>query len=186
VVWPTPAALAAARTPDTADDQASAQARASRTTFLIDGIFKRLSVMAQLKEYPSAEGQATAVWQYAQGLMEGSLQSDPAMRAAFGAEFKNRLCGGGSTSDAEVITMAEMMRSIPDQVSAETFDCFFSHAKEDVPLWSMMDTWRGSGLDKTPALVKLAASTSDPRTQRRFQSLQEEASQRMALVGHSQ
>src|SRR5262245_4885190 len=60
-----------------ADDEASATARASRTTFLIDSVFKRLALMSKFEELPSAEAQATAIAPYVEGLLEGALQSDP-------------------------------------------------------------------------------------------------------------
>jgi len=148
---------------------------------MVDSVFKRLALMSRFGEFASAEAQATAIAPYAEGLLEGALQSDPAMRAAFGAEFKARLCGSAPTTDAEIISLSQMMRIVPDQATPEAFDCFFSHAKEDVPLWSMMDAWRTTGLDKTPALTKLEATATDSRTQRRLLTPEEEARGRVAL-----
>ena len=144
------------------------QARVDRAGFLLDRVFEQLKRMSAREELPSAEAQATAVESYLTGLLEGAVDSDPGMRSAFGASLRSRLCGDRAPSDAEAISLARMVTVLPDVATAESLDCFFAKAKENVPLWSMLDAWRSSGLPKTAALARLEASAQDARTVRRL------------------
>jgi len=159
-------------------DPGLGQARVDRAAFVLDRVFERIRLMSAVDDLPSAEAQATAVGPYLTGLLEGAVQSDPGMRSAFGSALRSRLCGDRAPSDAEVISLAQMVTVLPDVATEESLDCFFAKAKEDVPLWSMIDAWRSSGLPKTAALARLEASAQDARTVRRLGDPEEQGRRR--------
>jgi hypothetical protein len=110
-------------------------------------------------------------------VVDGAIQADPGIRQAFSTQFTSALCERSLKPD-QVITMASLAVVLPDAATPQGFDCFFSHATEDLPLWSMLDAWRGSGLEKTPALARLQASATDERTTSRFMSRSDLVQQR--------
>jgi hypothetical protein len=178
-VAPQPLALplvtgSAARAGD--DPETVAEARGQRAGYLLGEVFSQLEFEARKGTTP-AEARASAVLPYLSGALHGALQADPGIRAAFSEQFTAALCDRALADDA-LISVAHMALILPDVGTTRGFDCFFSHAKEEVPLWSMLDAWRRSGLEKTPALERLRASSTDPRTLRRFLSNEEAMAQR--------
>jgi hypothetical protein len=96
-------------------------------------------------------------------------QIDPTMSAALAGELTRRLCDH-SLSEVQTITVAQLGQAMPEAVTARGLECFFSGAagREDIRVWSMLDTWRQSGQEKTPAITALEKSARDQRTRRRF------------------
>jgi hypothetical protein len=161
------------------DGPQAEQARAAKAEFVIDQVFKRLRATAsQPLIFQTPEAQANSVREYMTGLVEGAVIASPRMREAFSAQFTSALCDK-SLADEEVITLAHLAMVLPDAPTPRSLDCFFSGSKkEDVPLWSMLDAWRNSGLEKTATLAKLETTSKDPRTARRFLSPEEAMRQR--------
>ena len=170
-------ALLRERATNAADDiESLAEARRQRAGYLLDDVFKQLNRDARNGTAP-AEARANNMLPYLSGVLHGAIQADPAMRAAFSNQFTAALCDR-ALPDHALISVAHMAAILPDVGTPRGFDCFFSHAKEDVPLWSMLDAWRRSGLEKSPALEKLRTSSTDSRTLRRFLSNEEAITQR--------
>jgi hypothetical protein len=151
--------------------------RSHRAEVLLDEVFQELNLHARRGLEP-AETRANTVLPYLSGVLHGSLQADPGLRAAFSAQFTSALCERTLAED-QAISVAHMALLLPDIATKRGFDCFFRKAKESVPLWTMLDAWRRSGLEKTPTLAKLQASSTDSRTTRRFLSPEEAMAQRM-------
>jgi len=166
------------------DDRAvgESQARMARAAHLLGGVFDQLDAQARRGIAP-AEARAGMVLPYLSGVLKGALQADPALRSAFAAQFTAALCDRDrDLADDRAISLAQMALGYPDMASEQAFECFFARAKEDVPLWSMLDAWRRSGLGKTPAIARLEASATDSRTTRRFSSPETALAQRAGLA----
>ena len=180
---PPPAIAVCPRTSDD-DPVALAEARRKRAEFLLSGVFKQLADQSHAG-IEVAEARANSVLPYVSGVLHGALQADPGLRSAFSAEFTSSLCER-TLEDDQTISMAHMALGLPDVATESGFDCFFSKAKEGVPLWTMLDAWRRSGLPKTPAIARLQATATDSRTTRRFLSDEEALTQRSARMGSSE
>lgn len=168
--------------PRTSDDDpvALSEARRKRAEFLLNGVFKQLTHQSRMGIDP-AEARADAVLSYLSGVLNGALQADPGIRSAFSAEFTLSLCDR-ALEDDQSISMAHMALALPDIATESGFECFFSKSKEGVPLWTMLDAWRRSGLPKTPAIARLQATATDSRTTRRFLSDEEALAQRIGVT----
>jgi hypothetical protein len=173
-----PPALAVCPRTSNEDPIALSEARRKRAEFLLNGVFNQLAGESQRGTDP-AEARADAVLPYLSGVLNGALQADPGIRGAFAAQFTSALCER-TLADDQAISVAHIALALPDVASDSGFECFFSKAKEGVPLWTMLDAWRRSGLPKTPAIARLQASATDSRTTRRFLSDEEALAQRMS------
>jgi hypothetical protein len=159
------------------DPERQAAVRSHRAELLLEDVFQELDVRAKRGIEP-AETRAGSVLPYLSGILRGSIQGDPAMRTAFSAQFTSALCERSLAED-QTISVAHMAMLLPDIATPRGFDCFFSKATESVPLWTMLDAWRRSGIEKTPVLARLQAASTDSRTARRFLSTEEAIAQRM-------
>jgi hypothetical protein len=160
------------------DPVALSEARRRRAEFLLNGVFDQLAEQSRMG-VKVAETRAGKVLPYLGGVLNGALQADPGMRSAFSEEFTSSLCER-TLGDDQMISVAHMALALPDIATESGFECFFSKAKEDVPLWTMLDAWRHSGLPKTPAIARLQTSATDSRTARRFLSDEEAMAQRIS------
>jgi hypothetical protein len=156
------------------------EARRKRVAFLLNGVFNQLAEQSRTG-VDQAEARADYVLPYLSGVLNGALQTDPQIRGAFSAEFTSALCDR-TLEDDQTISTAHMALALPDIATDSGFECYFSRAKEGVPLWTMLDAWRRSGLPKTPAIARLQTTATDPRTTRRFLGDEEAMAQRVANI----
>src|SRR4051812_10234417 len=139
-------------------------ARRETATAMIDTLFRRLPTYggkaSPLYEVP--ERSARSIHQYLVGMVDGVAAAAPAMRAKLAEEFTERLCNQ-SLSDDQLITMASLGNELPDIVSTKGLDCVFARRgqKEDPVLWSMLDTWRHTGQEKTAAVSQIERLATD-------------------------
>jgi hypothetical protein len=140
---------------------------------LVETLFLRLpSRVGGWDDGPEAS--ANLIRPYLKGLVEGVRQSSPAVQAAFVQEFTERLCRGG-LGDDQLVAMAYLGMELPGLTELRAYECVFSQRKqEDVVTWYMLDAWRQSGQDKSPAIAELQRTATDPRTRRRFLTRDEE------------
>lgn len=173
-VWPQ-----AATEPNADAERAANEARAQRAEFLLGRVFKQMERQSHTDRDLVPEARAERVRDYLTGTVMGAIHADPQMRSAFSQQFTAALCNR-SPKPEEIISLAHVAQAVPDVPTREGFDCFFEKKRtaEDAPLWSMLDAWRDSGQEKSPALARLQAAAKDERTARRFLSNEEAAAQR--------
>jgi hypothetical protein len=175
--------------PKLAEGQAPAAApceapvRRETATAMIDTLFRRLPSYGGGASplYSLPERSARSVLPYLVGMVDGALAAAPSVRAGLAEEFTERLCNQ-TLKDDQLMLMASLGREAPDIVSTKGLDCVFARrgSKEDVVLWSMLDTWRRSGQEKTAAINEIERRATDERTKQRFLSNEEEMRQREA------
>jgi len=153
--------------------------RRATAASLVEGVLRRLPGRRMGGSDDSAEGGANAVRPYLQGVADAVRQSAPSVKAAFTDEFTERLCRG-SLKDDELITMAYLGLEMPEITGPRAFDCVFSRRgnQEDAVLWYMLDAWRHSGQERSTAIAQIQRTATDPRTQRRFLTREQELSMR--------
>lgn len=158
---------------------ASAEARASRANYLVTRLFARLDAIPT--NTGDSELRVNTMSDYLTAMSDVVRQLDPGMFEAMAGEFTRRLCDQELGED-QTITMAYLGQSMPEAVTGRGLECFFSGAagREDIRLWTMLDAWRQSGQERTPAIAALEKSARDPRTRRRFLPIEVERRQRQA------
>jgi hypothetical protein len=172
--------LAAPATPEVCTPTTD-QNRKDTATSVVDNLLRRVGDFGQNPRFPTAEARANQLRPFVHGLAEGIRQTRPDLFKALTEDFNDRLCKEGM-SDDKTILLSNLATDLPEIVDGKGFDCFFTGAKgkEDVPLWSMLDAWRASGLEKTAALAQVEATASDKRTIRRLVTHEEEMAARSA------
>jgi hypothetical protein len=118
------------------------------------------------------EREAWSVRHYVQGLAEGLQAASPIVIQALSSEITSKLCEG-PLPDEQSLTLAYLLQQVPEATSSEGLECFFANnqAREGLPFWEMLSAWRGSGVEKGPALAQIEATAADERTQMRLASV---------------
>jgi hypothetical protein len=141
----------------------------------VNGLLATLNPYAML---PSSIDQRTpemrviALGPYVRGLAAGIRAAGRQTVEEFADEVTDRLCGPSLVPEQTLLLVA-LGRELPDLLTGEGMDCFFTQAKgkqEDSALWDVLNLWRLSGLDKTPAIAEIEKNSKDPRTRRYFMS----------------
>jgi hypothetical protein len=87
-------------------------------------------------------------------------------------DLRERICRDPLAAE-EAIIFGHVFQLAPEVSSAEAFECFFTRfPAEEVPLWTMLDAWRNTGMDPVPALARIQTAALDPRTRSRFEPLE--------------
>jgi hypothetical protein len=136
---------------------------------VLDGLLNRLRLID--KAFPaSPEVVANELRGYQMGLADGVLRTAPELAPELARRTENVLCDPKAT-DTQLMVMARLMGDMPDLATSTGFDCIFKNrSKEDVVLWSALDAWRDSGLERTPGLQHLERQAVDKRTINRLQA----------------
>jgi hypothetical protein len=153
-----------------ADAGAEASALRERAASVFAGLFQRLDVIKRAMPQATPEARVNNLRPFIAGMAEGIRQVNPQLTEALAEELRSRLCQQRPSAD-EAILLAYLGSEMPEATSVEAFDCFFASAgaREDAPLWYMLDAWRDSGQGAPPALAQIRARAVDPRTLRRLQ-----------------
>jgi hypothetical protein len=105
---------------------------------------------------------------------ERIYKTAPHLLRPLAQEVEGRLCGP-LLGAPELILLARIGLLLPHLTSQRGFDCVFSrHQQEDVVTWTLLDSWRHSGLDLSPPLASLQQRATDSRTLRRFLTADQE------------
>lgn len=157
------------------------QDRKDTAAFVMDSLFGRIEMFSHSPMFATAEARANQLRPFVHGLADGIRKTRPDLFKALAEDFNDRLCKE-EMSDDRTILLSYFAADLPEMVDTRGLDCFFSRAKgkEDVPLWSMLDAWRASGLEKTAALAQVQDTASDQRTIRRFMTPEDQQAARSA------
>jgi hypothetical protein len=144
-------------------------------------------VAAAAKANPGdPEAAVAANYEYLAGWADGVIRNAPDLADELAAELETILCSD-QVSAVQSLTASRMGLQMPELATTKSLDCVFKKQvegsgklKEDIVLWSALDTWRRSDLPKTSALEAVESAANDERTRRRFGSLQDERASRVA------
>jgi hypothetical protein len=157
--------------PPSAEEQAALDAQQARRE--IDDLFAQLrSSKHDAERTPELAVNSIGIplGEWAQRI----YRQEPYLLRPLATEIEGRLCGP-LPRPAELILLSKVQYLLPQLTSQRGFDCVFSrHEQEDIVTWSLLDSWRHSGLDLSPPLAALQQRASDGRTLRRFMTADQE------------
>jgi hypothetical protein len=171
------------------DDEAAAQLRhyeRQQARDMVDLLMQRVQIAGHANP-GDPEGAVVAANEYLAGWVDGVIRTAPDLADELAEEVTTMLCGEG-TPPAKSLAASRLGLQMPELATSEGLDCVFTRQlregglTEDVVLWAALDTWRTSGLPKTPALQAVEAAAKDERTRRRFLAPDDEALQRVAAT----
>jgi hypothetical protein len=161
--------------PDAEAPSPAAQARrdAEQARREIDDLFASLR-RSKLYSERTAELAVGSISRDISAWAERIYNKDPHLLRPLAQEVEGRLCGRWPGM-AELVLLSRLGLLLPQLTSQRGFDCVFSrHQQEDIVTWSLLDSWRHSGLDLSPTLASLQQRATDSRTLRRFMTADQE------------
>jgi hypothetical protein len=171
---------------ETASPAEQARLDAEQARREIDDLFALLR-NAKLYSDRTAELAVSSIGRDVSGWALRIYNKQPHLLQPLAQEVEGRLCGP-LPGTPELVLLSKIGLLLPQLTSQRGFDCVFSrHQQEDIATWSMLDSWRNSGLDISPTLAAVQERATDSRTRRLFMTADEELEMRSRhAMGKSQ
>jgi hypothetical protein len=151
---------------------------------MVDLLMRRVHIAGHISA-GDPEAAVAATNEYLAGWVDGVIRTAPDLADELAEEVTAMLCED-EAPPAKSLAASRLGLQMPELATSEGLDCVFTRQlregelTENVVLWAALDTWRTSGLPKTPALEAVEAAAKDARTRRRFLPPEDEAQRRVA------
>jgi hypothetical protein len=166
-------AVARVRPPQVADSVPS-QDNSPRAD--ADRVLEPVWRLASYRERQGLEAMANQADGYLRGMVETVRVLDPRVVTAMRDKFEGDICSGAMTTDRELMLYARLVMIDSGIGTSRGIDCAFrTHHREDIVLWTLLDSWNALGRPEIAARADIERLATDSRTRERLASAEEGA-----------
>jgi hypothetical protein len=155
------------------DEEAQQEYRVRQSNELIDLLMMRIGAMSRPGFGDDPEVVASSMAMYQKGMIDAVVRTAPDLVEELAARLERSICEQHARP-AQQVSLMRVIQDMPELANPGTFDCIFENGREDIVLWTALDSWKAAGRPDTPRLQSLRSHARDPRTLSRLRPPREE------------